>query len=110
MLPEMTVTEVLTLSARMRLPSKVSSDLMVQYVTSVIDVLKLTEVKHSRIGDERQRGLSGGQKKRVNIGMEMVASPVCILLDEPTSGLDASCAYDVMSALSNAAKKGWCEL
>jgi len=59
----------------------------------------------SPIGNEEQRGVSGGQRKRVNIGMELVADPHILFLDEPTSGLDSSTAYEVCSLLSEIARK-----
>ncbi len=43
-----------------------------------------------------KRGISGGQRKRVNIGLELVAVPSLLFLDEPTSGLDATAAYDIL--------------
>ena len=48
---------------------------------------------------EVSRGVSGGERKRTHIGMELVAAPVVLYLDEPTSGLDASTAVDVMQLL-----------
>lgn len=53
-------------------------------VAAVIDVLELGDVAHSMIGDEETRGISGGQRKRVNIGIELVAYPTVLCLDEPT--------------------------
>lgn len=51
------------------------------------------------IGDEETRGISGGQRKRVNVGLELVADPVMLFLDEPTSGLDSTSTRMVVSAL-----------
>lgn len=51
------------------------------------------------IGDEEVRGISGGQRKRVNVGLELVADPVMLFLDEPTSGLDSTSSKMVISAL-----------
>lgn len=51
-------------------------------------------------------GLSGGQRKRLNIGMELVAMPSLLMLDEPTSGLDAAVSQDVVEALKKMAQVG----
>ena len=51
-------------------------------------MLGLLDVRDALIGDEETRGISGGQRKRVNIGLELVADPWLLFLDEPTSGLD----------------------
>lgn len=50
--------------------------------------------------------ISGGQRKRVAIGVELVAKPSLLWLDEPTSGLDAAVAYDVVEALKNSCERG----
>ena len=71
-----------------------------------IDILNLYDVRHSLIGDENTRGISGGQRKRVNIGIEMVADPAVLFLDEPTSGLDSTGSLEVCTALRNIAESG----
>ena len=53
----------------------------------------------TRIGDEFIRGVSGGERKRCNIGMELIPSPGILFLDEPTTGLDACTAHSVMMLL-----------
>ncbi|KJE94832.1 multidrug resistance protein [Capsaspora owczarzaki ATCC 30864] len=106
MLRELTVEELLTHSARVRLPAELSRAEIARRVDGVIATLGLTEVRQSRIGDELRRGVSGGQRKRVNIGMELVAETACIFLDEPTSGLDSSSAEEVTSALQTIAASG----
>ena len=55
--------------------------------------------RHTIVGDASRRGLSGGQRKRVNVGLELVADPSLIFLDEPTSGLDSTAALELMHAL-----------
>jgi ABC-type multidrug transport system ATPase subunit len=61
-------------------------------VDDIIDILGLKKVQDSVIGDETKRGLSGGERKRVNVGMELAADPSILFLDEPTSGLDSTSA------------------
>jgi len=52
-----------------------------------------------QVGNIFVRGISGGERKRANIAMELVTSPAVLFLDEPTSGLDANTAYSVMYTL-----------
>ena len=59
-------------------------------------ILGLAGIANSVVGDEHQRGISGGQKKRLSIGVEIIHLPELIFLDEPTTGLDSSIAYEVM--------------
>lgn len=56
-------------------------------------------MQHSLVGSVERRGISGGQRKRVNIGVELVAKPSLLFMDEPTSGLDATAATDILTAL-----------
>lgn len=52
-----------------------------------------------QVGTEFVRGVSGGERKRTNIAMELITSPSVIFLDEPTTGLDSSTAFSVMTTL-----------
>ena len=61
--------------------------------------LDLTHIQHSIIGDEFERGISGGQRKRVNVALELVADPKLLFLDEPTSGLDSVSATKLCTIL-----------
>ena len=65
------------------------------HADAVICALGLDMVRHSIVGDEMSRGLSGGERKRLNIGIELAAAPLLLLLDEPTSGLDSSAALEL---------------
>ncbi|KAI8902412.1 hypothetical protein BC833DRAFT_573455 [Globomyces pollinis-pini] len=104
MLRELTVRDILMHSARMRLPSSWDYHRIKQKVNEIITFLGMAHVSNSIIGDETRRGISGGQRKRVNIGMELVAEPSVLFLDEPTSGLDSSTAFEVCSNLKQIAQ------
>ena len=106
MLRDLTVRENLSFYARIRLPASYSNARCETIVDETIGTLGLSHIQHSRIGDETKRGISGGQRKRVNVGMEMVSSPSLLFLDEPTSGLDSTTSYDLLEALHVLAKKG----
>ena len=67
--------------------------------------LGLSRVANSPVGDVNRRGVSGGEKKRVNIGVELMSKPSVLFLDEPTSGLDSSSALLVMESLRNLCDK-----
>jgi ABC-type multidrug transport system ATPase subunit len=106
MLRSMTVEEVLLSSALLRLPTSWTYMEKKRMVNSIIELMGLQDVRESRIGDETKRGISGGQRKRVNIGMELVADPTILFLDEPTSGLDSSSSKEVCSLLRKVAQLG----
>ena len=75
-------------------------------VDDALRVLGLVEVQHQLVGSAERRCISGGQRKRVNIGMELVAGTSFIVLDEPTSGLDAQTANDVMETMYRLSRFG----
>ena len=86
MIRQLTVREILMHSAQMRLPKRLTKKEIKKKVLDTLNALGLAHVADSIIGDEDTRGISGGQRKRVNIGMELVAEPSVLFLDEPTSG------------------------
>jgi len=102
----LTVKECLMFSANLRLPDCVPAAEKEQIVTQIMSELGITHIADRKIGDEMSRGISGGEKRRVSIGMELVIQPQLLFLDEPTSGLDAAAAYQVVNLLVNLAKKG----
>jgi ABC-type multidrug transport system ATPase subunit len=93
------VYENLLYSARIRLPTSMSSQQQQAIVEDVMDILDLTRLRDVVVGGTEKRGISGGQKKRVNIGMELVAYPRVLFLDEPTSGLDSAASLQVSRCL-----------
>ncbi|XP_035005581.2 broad substrate specificity ATP-binding cassette transporter ABCG2 isoform X2 [Hippoglossus stenolepis] len=102
----LTVRENLTFSAALRLPSSVSAHDKEQKVNKVIQELGLSRVADSRVGTQLIRGISGGERKRTNIGMELIIDPPVLFLDEPTTGLDASTANSVLLLLKRMANHG----
>lgn len=102
----LTVTETLLFTALLRLPESLSRDEKVGHVDRVITELGLSGCRHSMIGGPLFRGISGGEKKRVSIGQEMLINPSLLLLDEPTSGLDSTTAQWILTTLKRLASGG----
>ncbi|KAJ2600805.1 hypothetical protein H4R99_003202 [Coemansia sp. RSA 1722] len=98
MFPQLTVDETLTASAGLRLPDeKYTKSDKRERVDTVMRDLRLSHVKDTRIGGYGARGVSGGERKRVSIGVELVTDPAILVLDEPSSGLDSSSAEMVVT-------------
>jgi len=102
----LTVFDNLYYQAVMRLPSEMSHAKKLEQVWQTIEVLGLSRVQHCLVGNEHSRGISGGEKKCVNIGMELVAMPAVIFMDEPTSGLDGSVAWQLAKTLRRLQQRG----
>ncbi|KAF9594760.1 hypothetical protein IFM89_034743 [Coptis chinensis] len=75
-------------------------------VERVIESLGLQAIRDSLVGTVEKRGISGGQRKRVNVGLEMVMEPSLLILDEPTSGLDSASSQLLLKALRREALEG----
>uniref|UniRef100_A0AAQ6AJP8 Broad substrate specificity ATP-binding cassette transporter ABCG2 n=1 Tax=Amphiprion ocellaris TaxID=80972 RepID=A0AAQ6AJP8_AMPOC len=102
----LTVRQNLRFSAALRLPKSVPQREKEARVNHLITELGLAHVADSRVGTELNRGISGGEKKRTSIGMELIMDPAVLFLDEPTTGLDASTACTVLLLLKRMAEKG----
>ncbi|KAF8395697.1 hypothetical protein HHK36_019647 [Tetracentron sinense] len=103
LLPLLTVKETLMFSAKFRLRGMNVKE-KEERVESLMQELGLAHVADSFVGDEETRGISGGERKRVSIGVDMIHDPTILLLDEPTSGLDSKSALQVIQLLSSMAK------
>ncbi|KDR81917.1 hypothetical protein GALMADRAFT_240228 [Galerina marginata CBS 339.88] len=98
----LTVFEALLFAARLRLPENVTDKEKQERVEVLLEKLGISAIKNARIGDVtggKARGISGGEMRRVTIGLELIASPDVLLLDEPTSGLDSVSAARVADVL-----------
>lgn len=102
----LTVRETFEFAAAMRLPASVSGETKARLVEDIITELGLSKSQGTFIGNAFVRGVSGGERKRTNIGIEMLANPSLIFLDEPTSGLDAFQALNVMESLWTLSSNG----
>ena len=104
----LTVTETLYYTAVLRLPRAMTKKEKLERVKIICECLGITRVKDSIIGGFRigRRGVSGGEKKRVAIGQELLYNPSVILLDEPTSGLDSTTALNLIHTLQTLAQVG----
>ena len=98
-MPELSVKENLLHSARIRLPSTWTHIEIAEHVDLLIACLELTDIRNNVVGDLINPGISGGQRKRVSIGIELAAAPMVLILDEPTSGLDSTAALAIMKLL-----------
>ncbi|KAI0122433.1 P-loop containing nucleoside triphosphate hydrolase protein [Daldinia grandis] len=106
LLPTLTVRETLRYSADLRLPPPTTKEERMRIVEEVILELGLKDCANTRIGNSRHRGCSGGEKRRVSIGVQLLANPSILFLDEPTTGLDATSAYQLVRTLKALANKG----
>lgn len=104
---ELTVEESLQYAARLRFPAHVGPEALQGEVDRVLEELGIDHIRGNRIGDVVRRGISGGQRKRVNLGQELLTRSTRVLfLDEPTSGLDPQTAQDIVGLVRTLADGG----
>jgi ABC-type multidrug transport system ATPase subunit len=105
LLPSLTVRETVYYAAKLKLPTSFGENTIEHIVASVLRSLRLDRCAETLVGDGASiRGVSGGERRRVSIAVELVANPRILFLDEPTSGLDAVSARVVMEAVAQLAR------
>ncbi|XP_033957187.1 ATP-binding cassette sub-family G member 8 [Pseudochaenichthys georgianus] len=104
LLPHLTVRETLAFVAKLRLPTHFTEAQRDQRVDDVIAELRLRQCAHTRVGNDYVRGVSGGERRRVSIAVQLLWNPGILILDEPTSGLDSFTAHNLVFTLSRLAR------
>ncbi|XP_073003048.1 ABC transporter G family member 1-like [Typha latifolia] len=101
----LTVREAVCYSAQLQLPDSMSWSEKRERAEETIREMGLGAAMNTRIGGWTSKGISGGQKRRVSICMEILTRPGLLFLDEPTSGLDSAASYHVMSRIARLAQR-----
>lgn len=106
LLGTLTVKETISYSANLRLPTSMTKDEVNSIVDGTLIEMGLQDCADRLIGNWHLRGISGGEKKRLSIALEILTRPRLLFLDEPTSGLDSASAFFVVQTLRNVARDG----
>ncbi|KAM3551354.1 hypothetical protein MY1884_007764 [Beauveria asiatica] len=106
LLPSLTVRETLRFAAGLRLPSFMSTEEKYQRAEAVLLKMGLKDCANNLVGNDMIKGISGGEKRRASIAVQVLTDPRVLLLDEPTSGLDAFTASSIMEVLQGLANEG----
>jgi ABC-type multidrug transport system ATPase subunit len=104
--PQLTVAEALRYACKLRLPKDTDDIDIEDAITRTLEQVGLTAQRDLIVGSPDEKVLSGGQRRRVNLAVELVADPTVLVLDEPTSGLSWSDAADVIATLRRLADAG----
>lgn len=105
LMENLTVYENMLYTAKIRMPSKSRGE--IDYlIDSVLKDIGLQDKKHLKVGSPVEKVLSGGQRKRLNIGLELLEDPDLFFLDEPTSGLSSRDSESIVDLLTEYARKG----
>lgn len=101
-----TPREAIYFSAKLRLPRNTEEHTLINLTNKMIEELGLESCADTYIGGALLKGISGGERKRTSIGVELVVKPSMVFLDEPTSGLDSFSAMQVCRVLQKVAQAG----
>ena len=104
--PQLTVFESLYFTAKLRLPPDTRDEEIREKIDDILEKLEIQQTRDVIIGDAVKKGISGGQRKRVNLAMELITEPSLLFLDEPTSGLASEDTINVMNLLRRLADEG----
>lgn len=102
----LTVYENLLYTAEMKLPMIMSTAEKRDRVDNLIKYLEVEKCRNTIVGNSLSRGISGGQAKRVNIGISVITDPQVLYLDEPTSGLDSFTSDEIMKYVKRICREG----
>ncbi|KAL7419907.1 hypothetical protein Q5752_005823 [Cryptotrichosporon argae] len=105
-LPSLTVRETLRYAAVLRLPADMARRQKIARTETVLRLLGLKDCADLPVGGPLLKGISGGEKRRLSLAVQMINDPAVLLVDEPTSGLDSSIALSVMQVLRDIAATG----
>jgi ABC-type multidrug transport system ATPase subunit len=101
-----TPREAIRFSAKLRLPRSTTDEQLDVLVNRMLTELGLTGCADTIVGGELIKGISGGERKRTSVGVELVTKPPLVFLDEPTSGLDSFSAVQLCEVLKKVANSG----
>jgi ATP-binding cassette subfamily G (WHITE) protein 2 len=102
----LSVYETLQYAAELRMIRNTSKDVQLTKIEEVINKMGLNECRDIIVGDSRTKGISGGEKKRLCVAIELLTDPKILFLDEPTSGLDSKIALSLIEKLKRIANDG----
>lgn len=105
LIANLTVYENLFYNAQLRFPKKRKRDLDAK-ISLVLDDIGLSDKRDVRVGPAHAKTLSGGERKRLNIGLELLSNAEVLLLDEPTSGLSSKDSEKILDLLANISLRG----
>ncbi|CAN4119876.1 unnamed protein product [Withania somnifera] len=106
LLGTLTPRETITYSAHLQLPTSMTKEEVNDIVEGTIMEMGLGDCADRLVGNWQLRGISGGEKKRLSIALEILVRPRILFLDEPTTGLDSASAFFVVQALKNISRDG----